>query len=142
MYFLDSCACIDFMRGKIPSGYQFLRESDPRLFGIPTVVEAELLLGAAKSAVPEKNRKLVESFLLPFEVIPFDSKCSRVYARIRAQLEQEGKTIGPNDLLIAATALAHEAILVTSNEREFKRVPGLELEVWEEVDYNGASSSC
>lgn len=135
MYFLDSCACIDFMRGRIPLGYQFLRESDPRLFKIPAIVEAELLLGIEKSTSPKKNRKLVESFLLPFDKVPFDSNCARVYARIRAHLEREGKTIGPNDLFIAATALAHEAILVTSNAREFERVPGLSLEVWEDIDF-------
>ena len=73
--------------------------------------------------------------LLPFEIIPFDETCAAHYAKIRADLEQKGRTIGSNDYLIAATALAHGAVLVTNNVDEFKRVPGLSLECWEEIDF-------
>ena len=52
------------------------------------------------------------------------------YALIRSSLEQSGRTIGPNDLVIAATALAHRAVLVTCNAREFARVKSLVLEDW------------
>ena len=76
---------------------------------------------------------MVESFLLPFEIVPFGEKSARVYGRLRGDLESKGMTIGPNDLLIAATALAYGAVLVTNNVREFKRVPGLSLEEWDEV---------
>lgn len=134
VYCFDSCICIDFMRGRLPRAYDLLRRSDPRLFGIPSVVAAELFTGATKSNRPEDNRFLVEEFLLPFEIIPFDALCAREYASIRSRLEAEGKKIGPNDLLIAATARAHGAVLVTRNVREFKRVSGLALEDWSEVD--------
>lgn len=133
MYLLDTNTCIDFLRGKLPYGYELFQKSDPRLFKISTIVEAELHLGVAKSMAPQKNRQLVERFLLPFEAIPFCSQCARTYAMIRADLEQKGQVIGPNDLLIAATALTHDAILVTNNCNEFKRVPGLEIESWAEV---------
>ena len=133
MYFLDTNICIDFLRGKLPLGYEFLKKSNPQLFGIPTIVEAELYLGVAKSAAPQKNRRLVEQFLLPFKSISFCSQCAREYAKTRAQLENQGKLIGPNDLLIAATALAHGAVLVTNNCSEFKRVPNLEIESWAEI---------
>lgn len=76
----------------------------------------------------EENRLLVEQFLLPFEIVSFDSGAAREYATIRAQLGSKGQLIGPNDMLIAATARLRNAILVTRNTREFKRVPGLKLE--------------
>ena len=132
MYFLDSCVCIEFLRGQMPYLYDLLRKNDPRLFKVPSVVEAELLLGAEKSSRVEANRLLVEQFLLPFEIVPFDSSAAREYATIRAQLESKGQLIGPNDMLIAATARSRNAILVTRNTREFKRVPGLKLEEWAE----------
>lgn len=134
MYLLDTNVLVDFLRGRMPHGYDLMRASDPRLFKIPSIVEAELLAGAEKSRNPEQARFAVESILLPFEVVPFCSKCARHYGRIRAHLEREGKVIGPNDLLIAATALAHGATLVTGNVREFKRVPGLSLEEWAEME--------
>ncbi len=132
MYHLDTNACIDFMRGRLPLGYDLLKNTDPRLVKIPAVVEAELRLGALKSARPDKVRRTVEQFLLPFETVPFDGACAREYALIRADLESRGCPIGPNDLLIAATARAHGAILVTANVREFKRVAGLSLQDWSE----------
>ena len=81
-----------------------------------------------KSANPRAAREAVEEFLLPFQVVPFDWRCANEYGKIRAALERQGKAIGGNDMLIAATALANDAVLVTNNVREFKRVPGLSLE--------------
>lgn len=134
MYYLDSCVCINLMRGKLPTTHELMRASDPRLFGVPAIVEAELFTGAAKSAQAEKNRLLVEQFLVPFARIPFDIRCAIEYARIRSELEQQGNCIGPNDLLIAASALANGAVLVSENIREFKRVSGLQLEYWDDIE--------
>lgn len=134
MYMLDANICINFLRGRLPYAYSLMRRSDPRSFKIPAIVEAELRLGALKSANVEKNRLLVEQFLAQFEVVPFGSQCACHYAQIRAGLEAAGKRIGPNDMLIAATARAHGATLVTNNVREFVRVPDLQLESWEEVE--------
>ena len=134
MYALDTCICIDFLRGRMPYAYEMFKHTDPRLFAIPSIVEAELLLGAEKSANPSKRRQTVEEFLLPFQVLPFDHRCAYAYAKLRSTLEQEGRRIGPNDLIVAATALANECTLVTNNVEEFKRVPGLPLESWYEMD--------
>lgn len=134
MYLLDSCICIDFMRGRLPYGYEVLRSSDPRLYAIPAIVEAELRTGAEKSKDPVKNRRVLETFLLPFKIVPFDSRCALKYAFLRSRLETAGCKIGPNDMLIAATALAYDAVLVSNNDREFKRVPGLTVESWYEED--------
>lgn len=135
MYFFDSNVLIDISRRKLPFTYELLLKSDASLFKVPAVVKAELLLGAEKSNDPENERFKVESLLLPFDIIPFDDSCAVQYARIRACLERKGLTIGGNDYLIAATALAHSAVLVTNNVNEFKRVPGLSIECWEEVDF-------
>lgn len=137
MYLLDSCICIDFMRGRLPYAYDLMRNSDPRLFKIPAIVEGELRVGVEKSTQPKKARWIVDEFMLPFEVLPFDSRCAHEYSRIRSSLERADKRIGHNDLLIAATALANNAVLVTNNVDEFKRVPGLSLECWYEMEWEG-----
>lgn len=133
MYLLDSDTCIELMRGNLPHAYELMRKSSPALFGIPTVVEAELFFGAANSAHPEEGRYLVESFLEPFATVPFDSRCAAHYAAIRYDLKQRGCMIGANDLLIAATALSQAAVLVTNNVSEFCRVKSLHVESWAEV---------
>lgn len=134
MYMLDTNVLVDFLRGASISIYEMLLKSDASLIKVPAVVKAELLLAAEKSKRPEEERFRVESVLLPFEIVPFDSQCAVPYARIRAQLESEGRTIGANALLVAATALAHDAVLVTNNAREFSRVPGLVTENWREIE--------
>jgi len=63
-------------------------------------------------------------------VIPFEAPADIVYGRLRAQLEAVGRPIRPNDLFIAAQALAREVPLITANEAEFRRVPGLTVENW------------
>lgn len=135
MYHLDSNILIGFLRGQLMSAYELLMNSDASLFKVPAVVKAELLLGAEKSARPNEERLKVESLLLPFEIVPFDESCAMHYAKIRTTLEHKGQTIGSNDYLIAATALAHGAVLVTNNVDEFRRVPGLSLECWEEIEF-------
>ena len=70
MYLLDSNICIDFMRGELPYAYDMMRNSSPKLFKIPAIVEGELRLGIEKSKQPEKARWLVDEFTLPFEVVP------------------------------------------------------------------------
>lgn len=135
MYFLDANILIGFLRGELNSAYNMLTKSDASMFKVPAVVQAELLYGAEKSRDPEKEGFRVESLLLPFDIVPFDKTCASHYARIRAHLERKGMAIGANDYLIAATALAHGAVLVTNNVDEFKRVPGLSIECWEEIDF-------
>ena len=134
MYFLDTCLLVDILRKKMPYVRQRMEGCEPGLFGVPSVVYGELLLGAFKSSDPRNAEMLVERLVRPFEIIPFDARCARAYARIRADLEGRGCIIGPNDLMIAATALVNEAVLVTSNIGEFKRAQGLRLEEWAEVD--------
>jgi len=95
------------------------------------VVKAELLYGARRSNRVPENLRILERFFAPFICLPFDDSCAEWYGLIRAALSQQGALIGPNDLMIAATALAHVDTLVTHNVREFSRIPGLQIEDWE-----------
>jgi len=93
------------------------------------VVACELRYGAAKKGSDLLSGR-VEDLLEGLEVLPLDKESDRRYAEIRLYLERRGQPIGPNDLLIAAHALALDLTLVTANAEEFSRVPGLRLENW------------
>ena len=134
MYAFDTNIFVEFLRGRLPITRDMLMKGDASMFAVPSVVRAELLFGAERSAKPRENRMLVERLLAPFRTLGFDERCASAYARIRAEIAAKGQLIGPNDLLIAATALVNEATLVTRNVREFQRVPGLRVECWDELD--------
>jgi tRNA(fMet)-specific endonuclease VapC len=93
------------------------------------VVAAELRFGATKRNTPKLTQQ-VEAILSAMEVLPLDAPTDRLYAQLRWALEQSGQPIGPNDLLIAAHALATDCILVTANVDEFSRVAGLQVVNW------------
>src|SRR5437773_762665 len=91
------------------------------------IVACELRLGALKKA-SERLTTQIDQLLSSLEVLPLDRGVDEHYATVRNLLERKGKPIGQNDLLIAAHALSVQAVLVTDNEREFRRVPELEIE--------------
>ena len=93
------------------------------------IVAAELRFGARKRGSKRLSFQL-EAILSAIEVLPFEPPADHSYAKLRTHLERAGTPIGPNDMLIAAQALAARLILVTANEREFRRVPGLGVENW------------
>ncbi len=93
------------------------------------VVAAELRYGAAKSG-SEKLSDRVDLLLSALEILPMEVPADREYAKLREHLSRQGTPIGPNDLLIAAHALAMDLAVVTANTREFSRVPGLKIENW------------
>lgn len=129
-YFLDSNICIYYLTGQYPSITEGIKTKDPIHIKIPSIVKAELLLGALKSKRRSENLKVLNTFLSYFEIIPFGDIESEIYAEIRAKLEKSGNIVGPNDLVIAATTMANSGILVTNNEKEFKRVSNLRIENW------------
>ena len=98
--------------------------------GISVITLAELEYGAGKSTQPRRNLEALKQFIAPLEVAIFDRQAAVAYGRIRAALEKKGRPIGAMDLLIAAQALSLGVRLVTNNEREFRRVPGLRVENW------------
>lgn len=131
MFLLDTNACIRVLNGSCPALVDRLRVHDPGEILIASVVKAELLFGARKSRRVEHNLALLSRFLAPFRPAQFDDACAEHYGLLRADLERAGQPIGPNDMLIAATARAHDAVLVTANTKEFRRVVGLRVVDWE-----------
>lgn len=129
-WFLDTNTCIAFLRGQEPHVRDRLLAHSPVDVKIPAIVEAELLYGALRSLRTVQNEIHVRRFLEPFESIPFDSRAAMAYAQLRRDLEKAGTPIGPNDMIIAAVVLVHGGILVTHNQSEFQRVPGLSMEDW------------
>jgi tRNA(fMet)-specific endonuclease VapC len=97
---------------------------------VSVITEAELRTGAAKSSSPSRTLRMIENFLAPITRIEFTSDETIAYATIRAKLERAGTPIGPLDTLIAAQAVSRKLVLVSNNEKEFRRVPGLIVENW------------
>ncbi len=131
MYLLDTNACIRVLNGTSDRLVARLRHHAPAEIHLCAVVKAELLYGARKSSRPAANLRLLDAFFEPLLCLPFDDACADRYGVIRAELERAGTPIGPNDLMIAATAVAHDLTLVTHNVAELSRVAGLRLEDWE-----------
>jgi tRNA(fMet)-specific endonuclease VapC len=131
MYLLDANVCIRFLNKKSSNIIDKIKALNPEEIRICSVVKAELFYGAYKSKHPEKNLKTQKEFFSRFKSLPFDDKAADTYGKIRSSLEKSGKIIGPNDLMIAAIAIANNATLVTHNCDEFSRVEGLEFEDWE-----------
>lgn len=129
MYLLDTNTLIYFFKG-IGDVANILLSKAPKDIFIPSIALYELEVGIAKSTKPKKRRKQLESLISRINISSFGSPEAKVAAMIRANLEGKGTTIGPYDTLIASTALSNNAILVTHNTKEFRRVKGLSIEDW------------
>jgi len=129
MYVLDTNTLIYFFKGMGDVPEKFLSIS-PREIAIPSIVLYELELGIAKSSSPKKRQAQLKDLCALVDVLQFGDKEARISALVRAQLEKKGTPIGAYDVLIAGTALAHQAILVTNNTKEFSRVSKLKIENW------------
>jgi tRNA(fMet)-specific endonuclease VapC len=127
---LDTNICI-YIRQKRPpeilSRFRSLRRGD---VVISVITFGELRYGAEKSRERERAMEILDGFIRLVPVEPMPYAAAAAYGSIRASLERRGEVIGNNDLWIAAHARAAEVTLVTNNEREFQRVPGLSVENW------------
>ena len=132
MILLDTNAVIAAMKGGPgPLVERFDRELPRGTLALSAVVLYELHFGVANSARRTENAARLAAFLdAPFAVLAFDAEDAEDAAMIRADLKRVGTPIGPYDLLIAAQARRRDALLVTANQSEFGRVPGLRMEDW------------
>lgn len=130
-YLLDTNVCIDYLNGRVIRVREHMESLLPSEVVLCSVVKAELFYGAMKSANPSLTLARQEPFISQFFSLPFDDAAAEKYGRLRVFLSKQGKPIGPNDLLIAAIALANNVTLVTHNTSEFGRVPGLQIKDWQ-----------
>ncbi|MBS1841062.1 MAG: type II toxin-antitoxin system VapC family toxin [Acidobacteria bacterium] len=128
-YLLDTNIVSDLVRnpqGRVTQRIQKIGEAH---VCTSIIVAAELRYGSVKKGSSRLTEQL-EEVLSVLEALPFDAPADKTYGLLRARLEQSGKPIGANDLLIAAQALSLGHVLVTNNEREFARIDGLRCENW------------
>ena len=128
-FLLDTDTCIYAMRQNESVLERLLSKSRADV-AVSVITEGELRTGAAKSSSPAKTLRLLENFLRPLEIVEFTSADAASYANVRSKLERTGRPIGPLDTLIAAQAVRRKLVLVTNNERDFRRVAGLRVENW------------
>ena len=128
-YLLDTNTIIYFFKGTGQVADNLL-QIPPMDIGIPAIVLYELEVGLGKSKTPAKRRKQLQTLVNLVTVIPFGEEEAECAAKVRTLLEKAGTPIGPIDNLIAGTALACKATLVTHNTAEFKRIKGLKLLDW------------
>ncbi len=129
-YMLDTNVLVHLIRNKSENIKNRLRQENISDVCISSITYAELEYGVSKSSNKEKNALALLTVLSGIKVLPLGESAGKVYGSIRASLEKDGNVIGPNDMLIAAHALAEGLTLVTNNTREFRRVPGLNIEDW------------
>ena len=128
-FLLDTDTCIYALKRNEKVLKRLLSRSRADI-ALSVITEAELRTGAAKSSSPAKTSGFLENFLRPLTLVEFTSADAVSYAHVRAKLERAGTPIGPLDALIAAQAVCRKLVLVTNNEREFRRVSGLRVENW------------
>jgi len=129
MWMLDTNICSYLLRKRPPSVLERFYAADLDDLRISVIVAAELRYGAVRLGSEKFSRQL-DDWLSFQRISPWPENATAEYARIRYELERQGTPIGNMDLLIAAHALAEDAVLVTNNTREFLRVSGLKLENW------------
>ena len=129
-YLLDTDTCSFIMRSRAGALWDRLDQLEERSAAISVITLGELQFGALLKPQATRIAAQLEKLLRCLPVLPLNPDTCTHYGRIRSDLQRQGKPIGPNDLWIAAHAVAHQLTLVTNNTREFARVGGLKLENW------------
>lgn len=129
MFMLDTNICI-YVINERDSGLLERFEAGAGSICISAITWAELCYGVEHSAQRRRNTRELEEFQRNLDIVPFDRSAGRHYGEIREALVRRGQPITANDLLIAAHARSMNAILVTNDERHFRRVPRLKVENW------------
>jgi len=128
-FLLDTNTASYVIKGNYPRVRERLLNVAMADVAISAVTEAELRFGVARRPEAHRLALAVEEFLLRLDVLPWGSEAAQHYADLRATLEREGEPMGNLDMMIAAHAVAAEAVLVT-HDRVFRRVKELKVEDW------------
>lgn len=127
---LDTDTCIYIINHKPLHIKSRFEQYDVGDIAISSITLSELVFGIEKSKYKEQNSKALQNFLIPLEVLSFGYKQSLVYGKLRANLEKNKNLIDSMEMLIASHALSLDIVLVTNNEKNFKKVPNLKIENW------------
>jgi tRNA(fMet)-specific endonuclease VapC len=135
VYLLDTTVWIDLLRTNSPAIRRRLVAHSSHTIGLSIITLCELQYGLEHRAarhphLREREQHLLSMMVAPFDVFPLDHRVVDIYGKVRAALAKAGLQIGALDTFIAAQALSLGATLVTSNRKEFQRVPGLDVEDW------------
>jgi tRNA(fMet)-specific endonuclease VapC len=129
-FMLDTTTCIYIIKRKPPDVLERFRQTEISEIGISSITLSELLYGVSKSSRPEQNQWALTQFIAPLEILPYGDDAAQYYGDLRAHLEKQCTPIGSLDMLIAAHALSIACTLVTNDEKEFIRIPNLNIENW------------
>ena len=124
-YLLDTNICIYLIKNQYPEVLSKLLRVGFDKIVISTITLAELEYGVANSNRTFEVQTALLEFILPFEILDFNYSAASFYGKIRKELKDKGQPISDMDMLIASIAMANELIMVTNNEKEFKRISGL-----------------
>jgi predicted nucleic acid-binding protein len=127
---LDTNICVRFLRGEESVVRRLLDADENDDLRIPAMVEGELFYGVEKSERRDENREKVKSLLAFLPVCHADDETMEKFGELKAKAEAAGRRVDDADVIIAATAMRHGALLVTGNTRHFSRFDGLEIEDW------------
>lgn len=126
---LDTSVLVGAERGRFDLGTFLVEEAPADPVFLTSITASELLHGVERADGARRRRRadFVEDVLSDIVILPFDLSAARVHARLWADLERRGTPIGPHDLMIAAICVALGHRVATLNEKEFERIPELEL---------------
>ncbi len=130
LHMLDTSICIYIIKQKPIHVINRFRQLPISSIAISSITLSELAYGVMKSSKPDQNQIALSQFVAPLEILPYGDDAAHYYGKIRAFLEKQGTPIGALDMLIAGHALSVNCTLVTNNEKEFSRVPELQIENW------------
>ncbi len=129
-YLLDTNICIYLIKKKPEKVIKKFLNQKPGDITVSVITLSELNYGVYKSSKQAENAIALKQFTQPLVILPFKEEDSQLYGRIRTDLESKGTPIGAMDLLIASQAISNNLILITNNEKEFKRIKDLKIENW------------
>lgn len=130
LYLLDTDTCAFALRRSSATLAEHMQSVPLAQQAISVVTYAELLYGVQVSSRRKANQEAVDALVRHVAVLDWSSAAARHYAEIRADLKKRGAIIGANDLMIAAHARSLDAVVVTNNAKDFKRVKGIDVENW------------
>lgn len=127
-YLLDTNICVYLLKGLFDLDKKIEKAETKNCF-VSEITIAELKFGVENSVHQEKNKKTIDEFVNRFAILPIFNSLD-IYAKEKARLRKKGKSLDDFDLLIGATAISNELILVTRNVSDFERLEGIEIENW------------